>query len=209
MTKLLHLEASPRKERSASIHVARAFIDSYLASHPGDQVETWNLWTEPLPEFDGETVNAKYQMLHGLDHSPQQASAWQAVTDVFRRFDSADKYLLTVPMWNFGIPYKLKHLIDVITQPALAFSFSPDTGYRGLVTGKPVAVIYTRGGEYSSSEQAGRMDFQKPYLEALLGFVGFEDVQSVVVEPTLGVPEDVDKVKSVAAEEAKRLAESF
>ena len=209
MSKLLHLEASPRKERSASIFVARAFIESYRAAHPADEVETWDLWAESLPEFDGETVNAKYQILHGLEHSSQQASAWQAVTDVFKRFNSADKYLLSVPMWNFGIPYKLKHFIDVITQPGLAFSFSPDTGYTGLVTGKPAAVIYTRGGEYSTNEQVRGLDFQKPYLETLLGFVGFLDIRSVVVEPTLGGPGDVDRVRSVAAEEAKRLAEWF
>ena len=209
MGKLLHLEASPRKERSTSITIAKTFIGSYQASHPGDEVETWDLWAGSLPEFDGETVNAKYQILHGLQHSPEQASAWQAVTDMFNRFNPANKYLLSVPMWDFGIPYKLKPLIDVITQPGLAFSFSPETGYTGLVTGKLVAVIYTRGGEYSTSEQVRGVEFQRPYLETLLGFVGFADVQSVVVEPTLGGPEDVDRVKSVAAEEAKRLAEQF
>ena len=24
-------------------------------------------------------------------------------------FKSADKYIVSLPMWNFGIPYKLKH----------------------------------------------------------------------------------------------------
>ena len=72
-------------------------------------------------------------------------------------------------MWNFGVPYKLKHYIDVITQPGLSFSFSPETGYTGLVTGKPAAVIYARGGEYSSSEAAARMDFQKPSSRNVAG----------------------------------------
>ena len=209
MSKLLHVEASPRKERSTSIAVAEAFLDSYGASHPGDEVETWDLWAGSLPEFDGQTVNAKYQILHGLEHSPEQASAWRAVADSFNRFNAADKYLFSVPMWNFGIPYRLKHLIDVITQPGLAFSFSPDTGYTGLVTGTPVAVIYTRGGEYSSSEPARGLDFQKPYLETLLRFVGFADIRSIVVEPTLGDPKTVENAKSAAAEEAKRVAEAF
>ena len=38
MAKLLHIEASPRKDRSASIAVARTFLDEYGKTHPGDTV---------------------------------------------------------------------------------------------------------------------------------------------------------------------------
>ena len=209
MAKLLYLEASPRKSRSSSIAVARMFLDVYQSAHPGDEVETWDLWDTTLPEFDGDTIDAKYQILHGLDHTAEQHAAWQAVTDIFHRFNSADKYLISLPMWNFGVPYKLKHFFDVITQPGLAFSFSPESGYKGLVAGKPVAVIYARGGEYTSSDQARRLDFQKPYLETLLGFIGFTEFHSVVVEPTLGAKDQVDGAKYAAAEKAKEIAKGF
>ena len=55
------------------------------------------------------------------------------------QFVNADKFLLAIPMWNFGIPYRLKQYLDVILQPGYTFSFSPETGYSGLVTGKPAA----------------------------------------------------------------------
>ncbi|TVS05393.1 MAG: hypothetical protein EA413_06875 [Cyanobium sp. PLM2.Bin73] len=38
-------------------------------------------------------------------------------------------------MWNFSIPYKLKHWIALVTQPGLSFGFDPATGYYGLITG--------------------------------------------------------------------------
>jgi len=115
MAKLLYLESSPRKDRSASIQVARELLTAYQAAHPADTVETLDLWALDLPAFDGDTINAKYAVLHGLKHTEAQAQAWGRVVEVFRRFNAAEKYVFSVPMWNFGIPYRLKHFIDVIT----------------------------------------------------------------------------------------------
>lgn len=148
MSKLLHIQSSPRIGRSASIAVAEHFIEVYRSKHPNDTVETLNLWDTALPEFDGTTINAKYAVLHGQTHTPDELEAWQTVVRIADHFKSADKYLFSLPMWNFGIPYKLKHFIDVLVQPGLAFSFTPEDGYKGLITGKPVVAVYARGGAY-------------------------------------------------------------
>ena len=103
MTKLLHIQTSPRIGRSASIAVAEHFLGVYRAEHPGDTVETLNLWEADLPEFDGATIDAKYAIVHGQTHTPTQLEAWRAVVDIVDHFKSADKYLFSLPMWNFGI----------------------------------------------------------------------------------------------------------
>jgi len=198
MAKLLYIESSPRKDRSSSIQAAREFLRAYEQENPKDEVEVLDLWSYPLPEFDGNTLNAKYRILHGEEHSPEETEAWGAVIKVVEHFNSAQKYLFSLPMWNFGIPYKLKHYIDVLTQPGLTFSFSPDTGYSGLVTGKPAVVVYARGGEYSSSPAVKNYDYQKPYLEMWLGFIGFTDIRPIIVEPTLADPETVKQAQASA-----------
>jgi FMN-dependent NADH-azoreductase len=33
----------------------------------------------------------------------------EAIEEVIERFKSADWYLFSLPMWNFGVPYVLKH----------------------------------------------------------------------------------------------------
>lgn len=208
MAKLLYIESSPRKERSKSISVAKAFIQKYQAEHPGDEVLTLDLWKKNLPEFDGYTIDAKYQVMHGQGFDAQQQAAWQAVVDVCQEFKSADKYLFSLPMWNFGIPYKLKHYIDVIAQPGQTFAFDPATGYSGLITGKPAAVIYARGGAYGSDAAKG-MDLQKGYMDLLLGFIGFKDVKSIMVEPTMAAPADVAKMEAAAIAEAEKIAATF
>ncbi len=208
MSKLLYIEASPRKARSKSIAVAHAFLDAYRAANPSDEVITLDLWERKLPEFDGYTIDAKYQVLHGQGFDPQQKAAWDAVVAVCDEFKAADKYVISLPMWNFGIPYKLKHYIDVIAQPGQTFSFSPATGYTGLVTGKPVLTIYARGGAYSADAAKG-MDFQRSYFELLLGFIGFKNIQAIVVEPTLAAPADVAAAESTAKQAALALAKQF
>jgi FMN-dependent NADH-azoreductase len=209
MAKLLHIESSPRKDRSASIAVARAFLDEYRKTHSGDTVETLDLWKTELPIFDGDVINSKYVILHGKEHTPEQKKAWGAVEKVIAQFKGADKYLFSLPMWNFGIPYKLKHFIDVIVQPTYTFSFSPKEGYKGLVTGKPAAVVYARGGAYPPGTPGEGFDLQKRYLELVLGFIGFTDVRPIFVEGTLGKPEDSEKSKAGAIAQAKSLAASF
>lgn len=208
MAKVLYIEGSPRKQRSHSINVAKAFLGAYKSANPSDQIETLDLWDEPLPAFDGATIDAKYAVMHGTDPSNSEAVAWKEVEQIFNRFNAADKYLFSVPMWNFGIPYILKHYIDVITQPGMAWSFDPEAGYSGLVAGK-AAVIYSSAGVYHDGSGAEAFDNQKPYFEAWLGFIGISDVSPVICAPMLAALEDVDSAVNSAIDEAKKLAGTF
>jgi len=208
MATLLYIEASPRKQRSHSINVADAFLDAYRSANLGDKVDTLDLWSTELPAFNGDMIDAKYAVMHGAEPSSVEQTAWGKVEQICKRFTEADKYLFSVPMWNFGIPYILKHYIDVITQPGFSWSFDPDTGYSGLVTG-PVAAIYSSGGAYHEGSGAEAFDQQKPYFEGWLGFIGLSDVSSVTVAPTLEAPDNVAVSVNTAIEEAKNLATTF
>jgi FMN-dependent NADH-azoreductase len=72
MARLLYIESSPRKDRAASINIAKAFIAEYRKSHPDDTVDTLDLWKDGLPAFDGDTINAKYALLHGESQTDEQ-----------------------------------------------------------------------------------------------------------------------------------------
>jgi FMN-dependent NADH-azoreductase len=209
MAKLIHIESSPRKARSKSIEIATVFIDAYQAAHPDDTVVTMDLWEMDLPAFDGDTINAKYRILHGEEHSPAEAEAWQAVCKVFEAFNAGDKFLFSLPMWNFGIPYRLKHFIDVILQPGLSFSFSPETGYTGLVTGKPAVVIYARGGAYGPGTGLEALDHQIGYMQQILGFIGISDTRQIVYEPTLMDPEAGARSRTACLKQASEIAKTF
>lgn len=210
MSKLLYIQASPRIQRSHSIAVADAFVGSYEQEHADDEIVTLNLFEASIPNFDGLAVQAKYTILHGKSHSKEEQQAWKNVERVIEQFTSADKYVLAVPMWNFSIPYRFKQYIDILVQPGYTFSYSEDKGYEGLVLGKPLLAVYARGGEYPAGGEAEVFDFQTRYVELIFGFMGFKNMRSVVVEPTLQGGPDVAKARvREAIDRAKEMAVNF
>src|SRR5215831_19085326 len=132
MSRLLYVEASPRKSRSASIEVSRAFLDVYEAANPDDEIETMDIWRGDYPAFDGAAMAAKYAGIEGVALTAEQVAAWDAIRRLAAPFLAADKLLLAVPLWNFGIPYRLKHLIDLISHKDILFAFD-GTGFQGLL----------------------------------------------------------------------------
>ena len=184
MTTLLHISASPRGEASESLNLARVFLDTFRNTHPDVVVDNLDLWQEPLPVFDGHKAGAKMTVIGGGTPAGEQGIAWEAITAVFNRFNAAERYLFSVPMWNGGVPYVLKHYIDVITQPGLVFGFDPATGYRGLVLGKRAAAIYTSGVYAPGVPPAFGSDFHSKYFEDWLRFAGILDIVSVRFQPT-------------------------
>lgn len=207
MSLLLYIESSPRKKRSSSIKVAQTFIDSFKNAHPTNEVEYLDLWNLDMPEFDGDVIAAKYSIMNGQAQTESQRKAWRRIEELIHQFKKADKYLISVPMWNFNIPYKLKQYIDIIVQPSYTFSYSPEQGYKGLVVNKPVELVYARGGDYHEGSGAEFLDLQVKYMNTILNFIGFTDIRQVVIEPTIGGSKDT--VLEHAIEEAKKAGASF
>lgn len=210
MPTLLYIEASPRKERSASIEVAQTFLDAYREKNPADSIDTLDIWHANLPEFDGDALNAKYAGIRGESLTPEQDAAWKRIRELAGLFHKADKLLLSLPLWNFAIPYKMKQLIDLVTQRNLLFSF--ENGKFGkLMDGKKAAIIYARGQDYSqdSDSPAYIFDFQRPYTEFWLKFIGFTELSPIFVEDTLSGPEANAKARAEGKKKAKELAQKF
>lgn len=192
MTKLLYIKASPRGAESKSTVVADAFLEAFLEMHSGAQVDVLDLASERLPDFDGNKVAAKMALITGQDHDAPQKTAWDEITAIANRFSSADVYLFAVPMWNGGIPYRLKHYIDIIHQPGLMFGLDPEKGYFGLLSDKKAVLVLTSGayGPTMPSPAFGT-DHCSTYLRAWLNQAGVVDITEVRFQPTLltGDPE--------------------
>jgi len=129
------------------------------------------------------------------------------VQAVFDRFDAADKYLFAVPMWNANIPYVLKHLIDIITQPGLTFSFDPATGYAPLLANKKAAVVYTAGVQPQTDPAFGT-DFQIPFFTDWLQSIGITDITNIEFRPTI-LNADVSATRDAANTLARDTARTF
>ena len=185
MTKLLHIIASPRGADSQSNTLANAYVKARTAAEPDVSVDTLDLWQANLPEFDGDKAAAKMTFFGVGEMNGARQTAWDQVVDITQRFSDADHYVFAVPMWNGGIPYKLKQYIDIITQPGLTFGFDPDAGYSGLLKNKKASVFYTSGVFAPGVEPKYGSDFQSTYLSWWLNTIGITDIETIGFQPSL------------------------
>ena len=206
MARVLYIEASPLKSTSHSSHVAKTFLNAYRQAHPRDDLEAIDLWSEDLPPFDGETIAAKFAVLRKRDFTPEQRARWDDVQKISRRFNAADKYIFSVPMWNFGVPYPLKHCIDVVTLAGENWSWSRAEGYKSLLSGKKALLVYASAGDYGPNDPS---DFQRPYLRRWLNFIGVIDIQEITVAPTLADADALSRTRCKADAAAVQLAATF
>jgi FMN-dependent NADH-azoreductase len=202
---LLHVIGSPRAGRSASRQVANAFTEVWKERHPARTIDELNVWEIDLPVFDGPVLEAKYAGLEGRPLDPAQADAWRTVNTLAERFRQANVILFSVPMWNFGIPYRLKHLIDVISQKDVLFTFD-ERGLNGLLDGRTVVTVAARGVQLGADFPQEQFDFQTAYLTMWSRMVGITDVRVISVEKTLAGPEQDHASRHEASEKARELA---
>jgi FMN-dependent NADH-azoreductase len=204
MKKLLHIIATPRGEESSTLSVSGVFLDNFRKSHADWVVEELDLSKEELPSLTAKRVDGKYVLLSGKDLYGDLKESWQDIVAEIERFLSADAILISTPMWNFSIPYTLKHYIDVITQPKYLFRYTAN-GVEGLAKGRKMVVITSRGGDYSS-EEGRKADFQEPYLRFVFGFVGVTDITFINAEPMNMGEEPQKKAIACMQEKARKLA---
>jgi FMN-dependent NADH-azoreductase len=209
MSTLLHISASPRGSASQSLQIADTFLEVYRQTHPDDTVTTWDLWDGTLPDFGPAAAGAKMTIFGGGTPEGAQADAWQAAQAAFARFDAADRLLFSVPMWNAGVPYVLKHFIDVVSQPGTVFGVDPATGYLPLLAGrgKRAAVIYTSAVWGPALGVEFGRDFQSTYFDDWLRWTGIDDLTAVRYHPTL--TGDAAQAMQDAQAAARDAAKSF
>jgi FMN-dependent NADH-azoreductase len=207
MKKLLHIIATPRGDDSRTLRVTEAFLESFQTTHPDWVIEELNLTTEELPSLNTKRVDGKYVLLGGNELYGGLRESWQEIISHIERFLSADAYLISTPMWNFSIPYVLKHYIDIIVQPRYLFRYT-ETGVEGLAPNRKMVVITSRGGEYTSDEMRP-FDYQEPYLRMIFGYVGIKDIDFITAQPTDLGADLQEKAIAGARETARALAIRF
>ena len=206
--RLLHISASPRGAASESLAIAQTFLDTFADVQPDVEIETFDLWDGTLPAFGPDAAAAKMAVFAGADPAGDAARAWADAVATFRRFDAADRYLFSVPMWNAGVPYILKQFIDVISQPGLLFGFDGATGYAPLLQNKKAAVVYTSA-VYGPTDRPGfGSDFQRPFFDDWLRWAGVTDIVDVTFRPNL-VTADAECGRQAAHAAARDLAKTF
>jgi len=54
--------------------------------------------------------------------TPSERATWEKIRELASRFEKTDRIVLSIPMWTFPFPYKLKQLIDLACQRNMLFT---------------------------------------------------------------------------------------
>lgn len=196
--KLLHIYALAEGQNSRTLSISEEFLKALKEQKPDLEVTSLNVLTEDLPDVYGMGANAKYSVMGGQHPEGAPMSAWEKISVYCQDFLDHDAYLLSIPMWNFSLPYMIKHYIDVIIQPGFMFRFTAE-GVEGLVKDKKMYVVSTRGSDYSPEGPMAQYDLVTPYIRTIFGFVGIYDISFVNAQPLDYTPE----LAQMKIEEAK------
>lgn len=160
---------------SQSTRLAEELVDRLKARHPSAQVSVRDLARQPHPVLDEVALGALFTPAE--QRSPEQAARVALDDALISEVQAADLLVLAVPMYNLGISAQMKNWIDAIARARVTFEYTAD-GPRGLLTGKTVWVVLSRGGIYRNTPA----DNQVPYLRAILAFLGMTDVHFIYAE---------------------------
>jgi len=186
--------------------VAEQFLDGLPAAASVTKID---LWAMDLPTLEGDMIEGRYDLLFGNPVPDDVANEWKAIQTIAQRFLDHDSFVISTPMWNFGIPYRLKHFIDVVTQPGMTFRNDAAGNVDGLAAGKRALIIAASAMPFGQDASLDTLDFQARYLQSWLGFIGVTQIDTVNVSPTFGTDEDVAKAMTAAGEKAVALARNW
>ena len=207
MARILHVSSSPRGDRSTSRKLAREFLATWQSSHPGDTVTDRDVGHAPPAHVTEAWVAAAYSPAE--THSPEVAAAIRESDGLVAELFAHDIIVISVPMYNFGIPSTLKAYIDNIVRVGKTFAMDPTkpNPYVPLVHVKKLYVLSSSGGAgYGPGGPLAGYNHETTYLQAIFGFVGVTDATVVLCEnanaPEPAKQEGLAAAKSAAHEAA-------
>ena len=179
---ILQVNSSARIQGSHSSALADTLVERLRSERPDARLTVRDLGRAPHPALDEAALQALFTP--DAQRSPEQAARVALDDTLIAELQAADTVVLGVPMYNFGVPTQLKNWIDAIARARVTFRYT-EKGAEGLLTGKKVYVLLTRGGQYRNTPA----DTQVPYLKTVLGFLGMTDVELIYAEGLAMGPE--------------------
>ncbi len=199
MANILHIDSSPRGDRSISRTLSYEFITSWKDSHPDDTVIYRDLGHNPVPHVDESWIAAAFTP--PAARTPELVEAISLSDSLVDELLAADRYVFGVPMYNLSIPSTFKAYIDQIVRAGRTFSVG-ENGYQGLVDSSKKALIITaRGGTFPPGTPAAAYDLQEPYLRTIFGFIGITDITFINAD-SLNLGDEPRKKSLAAAKDA-------
>ena len=199
--KLLRIDSSARKN-SVSRQLTERFVETWKKQHPAGAVIERDLGATHLPAITDEWMLAAHSDQAML--TPAQRETLSVSDTLVEELLAADTIVIGAPMYNFTVSAPLKAWIDQIVRAGRTVLWGPN-GPEGVLKGKKVVVLTSRGGSFRPGTPTAQYDHQEPYLRHILGFIGLTDVTLIHAE-NQKPGELAEPARAAAVEQLKQLA---
>jgi len=202
MSTILVIDSAVSGEASVSKQLVREAVAALTANSPA-RIIYRDLGSEPIPHLTEATLAG----VRGEPTTEAERGVRALSDELIAELRTADTIVIGAPMYNFSVATGLRAWFDHVLRAGETFRYS-EAGPEGLLAGKRVIVIESRGGLYSEGP-AQAVDFQEPYLRHLLGFVGLTDVTFVRAEKIGYGPEARDEAIAKATAQLRTAAQDL
>ncbi|WP_110684868.1 FMN-dependent NADH-azoreductase [Salinicola aestuarinus] len=193
MTRLLHLDASPRPGRSGthehgslSRRLTHHFVERWKAARPETLVMRRDLGAQPPSLLTVEWIEAAF-----TPEEAQTQTTRQALAESDRLVDeliAADVLVLGIPLYNYSYPAAFKAWIDQIVRLGRTVYFDPtdpEHSVGPLLNDRPrhAVILSSRGGHgFSAGGAMAHMNHLEPSVRTALELIGIEHFHEIAIE---------------------------
>jgi FMN-dependent NADH-azoreductase len=197
---LLRIDSSARRN-SVSRQLTQKFVQAWKKQNPAGRVIERDLATTTLPQITDEWTLAAHADQARL--TPAQRETLSVSETLIEELFGADTIVIGAPMYNLTVSAPLKAWIDQIVRVGRTVLYGAG-GPEGVLKGKKVVVLTSRGGAFRPGTPTAQYDHQEPYLRHILGFIGLSGVTFIHAENQK--PGDLAELARAAAIEEIQLA---
>jgi FMN-dependent NADH-azoreductase len=191
---MLQINSSARSQGSHSTTIANELSARLLSTHTSAKLTVRDLAVTPQPTLDEAALQVLFTP---AEQRTSDQAARVAIDDaVIAEIQAADVVVIGAPMYNFGVSAQLKNWMDAIARAQVTFKYTSQ-GPEGLLNGKKVYVVLTRGGVYRNTPT----DSQVPFMTTFFGFLGMTDVEFIYAEGLAMGPEGEQRGIQAAREQ--------
>lgn len=168
---ILKIDSSARSKDSTSRLLNKHVLEHVSSQNAEVSVVERDL-AQNLPPVTEGWVQAAFTPV--ADRNAEQNDILKLSDTLIAEIQAADVIILSLPMYNFGIPSTLKAWIDLIARSGVTFKYT-ETGPVGLLENKRVILSVASGGVPVGTP----FDYATPYLSHVLNFIGITEISII------------------------------
>lgn len=170
MKTLLRIDSSLRVKKSYSRRAGDLFVQEWKIRNPNGKIKYREVGTHLIPHLD----QALLEEFHtGTNPSEKLRLSDELIAELF----GCDEILITVPMYNFGIPSSLKAYFDHVVRTGKTFRYEDKP--IGLLKNKKAYVFSTMGDVKTDNQSLVEI-----HLQQVLSYIGIRDISYCSLDGT-------------------------